>query len=54
MLRYCEYCHEAATMFCENVVCYGNKKIVCKSCADELECRCRDCGERFIDIAELE
>jgi hypothetical protein len=51
---YCQYCAEASAMFCKNDNCDGNRKYVCKSCATDLECRCRDCDQRFIDIAELE
>lgn len=53
-MGWCEYCHEASAMHCRNDKCDGNRKYVCKRCAESLSCRCRDCGERFIDIAEEE
>lgn len=51
---WCQYCHDMASMFCLNNKCNGNRKHVCKKCAESQKCRCRDCGERFVDIAELE
>lgn len=54
MEGYCGYCHDYATMWCENNECYGNRKSVCKRCAENQNCKCRDCGERFTDIAEID
>ena len=51
---YCGYCHDAAVMWCENDECEGGRKSVCKKCAVTKNCRCADCGERFIDVAEME
>ena len=55
MIRdYCQYCHDASAMYCLNSTCDGNRKYVCKKCAIDRNCKCRDCGERLIDIAELD
>lgn len=49
MLGYCGYCHDAATMYCKNKKCYGARKEVCKSCAMTNNCRCSECGKKFVD-----
>jgi hypothetical protein len=54
MEGYCWYCHDIASMWCMNVDCDGHRKSVCKECAESQNCRCSNCGERFIDIAEVE
>lgn len=54
MEGYCGYCHDIASMWCENEKCDGNRKSVCKICAESQSCKCANCGERLIDVAELE